>query len=209
MQAQLLGDRSTPISARGQRARRFGEMKAKADRQCSLPVTGTPQIREVLYRVRSWWDTIRYSAAIQLLRRHHSWIAAETEDICDEKVESRSGEDARADRGRGTREFWRHGIEATGLADLMKAAGLTHGGFYKHFESKGELVAEACAATLSPPSRCLYVAQGGRKEEGREALKARAAATCRPVTGTIRKRAARSPRLGSELARATTKPGRR
>src|SRR6187399_1297164 len=42
-------------------------------------------------------------------------------------------------------EFRRHGIEATGLADLMKAAGLTHGGFYKHFESKGQLVAEACA----------------------------------------------------------------
>ena len=27
---------------------------------------------------------------------------------------------------------------------LMKAAGLTHGGFYKHFESKDQLVAEAC-----------------------------------------------------------------
>jgi TetR/AcrR family transcriptional repressor of nem operon len=27
----------------------------------------------------------------------------------------------------------------------MKAAGLTHGGFYKHFESKDQLIAEACA----------------------------------------------------------------
>jgi TetR/AcrR family transcriptional regulator, transcriptional repressor for nem operon len=42
-------------------------------------------------------------------------------------------------------EFREHGIVATGLADLMKAAGLTHGGFYKHFESKDQLVAEACA----------------------------------------------------------------
>ena len=40
-------------------------------------------------------------------------------------------------------EFREKGIVATGLADLMKAAGLTHGGFYKHFESKDQLVAEA------------------------------------------------------------------
>jgi TetR/AcrR family transcriptional repressor of nem operon len=40
-------------------------------------------------------------------------------------------------------EFRAKGIVATGLADLMKAAGLTHGGFYKHFESKDQLVAEA------------------------------------------------------------------
>ena len=42
-------------------------------------------------------------------------------------------------------EFREKGIVATGLADLMKAAGMTHGGFYKHFESKDELIAEACA----------------------------------------------------------------
>jgi TetR/AcrR family transcriptional repressor of nem operon len=34
-------------------------------------------------------------------------------------------------------------IVATGLNDLMKAAGLTRGGFYKHFTSKDQLVAEA------------------------------------------------------------------
>jgi TetR/AcrR family transcriptional repressor of nem operon len=46
------------------------------------------------------------------------------------------------------REFREKGIVATGLADLMKAAGLTHGGFYKHFDSKDQLVAEATAAAL-------------------------------------------------------------
>ena len=46
-------------------------------------------------------------------------------------------------------EFREHGIVATGLADLMKAAGLTHGGFYKHFESKDQVVAEACAEAMS------------------------------------------------------------
>ena len=45
-------------------------------------------------------------------------------------------------------EFRKNGIVATGLSDLMKAAGLTHGGFYKHFASKDELVAEATTAAL-------------------------------------------------------------
>ncbi len=43
-------------------------------------------------------------------------------------------------------ELRRNGIQATGLAEVMAAAGLTHGGFYRHFESKDQLIAEACAA---------------------------------------------------------------
>jgi AcrR family transcriptional regulator len=39
--------------------------------------------------------------------------------------------------------FRRDGIGATGLQPLMKALGLTHGGFYSHFESKDELVEKA------------------------------------------------------------------
>src|SRR5262245_32766488 len=50
-----------------------------------------------------------------------------------------------------SREFRKNGIAATGLKDLMKAAGLTHGGFYKHFESKDQLVAEACADAVDAP----------------------------------------------------------
>jgi TetR/AcrR family transcriptional repressor of nem operon len=45
-------------------------------------------------------------------------------------------------------EFRRKGINATGVNDVMAAAGLTHGGFYRHFASKDQLVAEACAAAL-------------------------------------------------------------
>ena len=36
------------------------------------------------------------------------------------------------------------GIDGVSVADLMNAAGLTHGGFYGHFDSKEELAAEAC-----------------------------------------------------------------
>jgi TetR/AcrR family transcriptional regulator, transcriptional repressor for nem operon len=42
-------------------------------------------------------------------------------------------------------EFRRNGIDGTGLADLMAAAGLTHGGFYKHFESKEQVIEESLA----------------------------------------------------------------
>jgi TetR/AcrR family transcriptional repressor of nem operon len=43
-------------------------------------------------------------------------------------------------------EFRKNGIAGTGLSDLMAAAGLTHGGFYRHFDSKDQIVAEACTA---------------------------------------------------------------
>jgi TetR/AcrR family transcriptional repressor of nem operon len=41
------------------------------------------------------------------------------------------------------------GIDATGVAEIMAAAGLTHGGFYRHFGSKEELVTEAVALSRS------------------------------------------------------------
>ena len=47
-----------------------------------------------------------------------------------------------------SKAFRKNGVVPTGLNELMRAAGLTHGGFYKHFESKGQLVAEACAEAV-------------------------------------------------------------
>src|SRR2546430_17268852 len=40
-------------------------------------------------------------------------------------------------------EFRRNGVQGTGIAPLMGRLGLTHGGFYAHFDSKNELIAEA------------------------------------------------------------------
>jgi TetR/AcrR family transcriptional repressor of nem operon len=102
-----------------------------------------------------------------------------------------------------SREFRRNGIEATGLADLMKAAGLTHGGFYKHFESKGQLVAEACAATLLPSEATAFLPpKSAAKKKGREALKARAAAYLSPGHRDNPQAGCPFAALGSELARA-------
>src|SRR5262249_18430358 len=47
--------------------------------------------------------------------------------------------------------FRRHGFDGIGVADIMKAAGLTHGGFYGQFASKEELAAEACARCHADP----------------------------------------------------------
>jgi TetR/AcrR family transcriptional regulator, transcriptional repressor for nem operon len=40
-------------------------------------------------------------------------------------------------------EFRRNGVQGTGIAPLMGKLGLTHGGFYAHFDSKNELIAQA------------------------------------------------------------------
>ena len=45
--------------------------------------------------------------------------------------------------------FRERGFEGIGVADLMKEAGLTHGGFYGHFGSKDDLIAEAAALALT------------------------------------------------------------
>src|SRR5471030_3118261 len=42
--------------------------------------------------------------------------------------------------------FRERGYDGVGVADLMAAAGFTHGGFYKHFRSKADLVAESLDA---------------------------------------------------------------
>jgi TetR/AcrR family transcriptional repressor of nem operon len=43
-----------------------------------------------------------------------------------------------------SRLFRQRGFDGVGVAEIMKAAGLTHGGFYGHFASKEALAAEAC-----------------------------------------------------------------
>ncbi len=45
--------------------------------------------------------------------------------------------------------FRERGFDGVGVADLMAAAGFTHGGFYKHFGSKAGLMAEASACSLA------------------------------------------------------------
>lgn len=45
--------------------------------------------------------------------------------------------------------FRERGYDGVGVADLMAAAGLTHGGFYKQFGSKADLIAESTACGIA------------------------------------------------------------
>lgn len=46
------------------------------------------------------------------------------------------------------RLFREKGVGGVGVAEITRAAGLTHGGFYGHFTSKDALAAEACAQSF-------------------------------------------------------------
>lgn len=63
------------------------------------------------------------------------------------------------------RLFRENGISATSVSDVMQAAGLTQGGFYRHFASKEDLVA---AAFERSADELLYRAEGRTAGEKRE-----------------------------------------
>lgn len=46
-------------------------------------------------------------------------------------------------------QFGAHGFDNVGVADLMSQLGLTHGGFYRHFQNKDQLIAEACEESFN------------------------------------------------------------
>ncbi|MEI9805810.1 MAG: helix-turn-helix domain-containing protein [Pseudolabrys sp.] len=48
------------------------------------------------------------------------------------------------------RLFRERGFDNVTVAEIMKAAGLTHGAFYGHFPSKKALIAEAVAHAVTP-----------------------------------------------------------
>lgn len=52
-----------------------------------------------------------------------------------------------------SRLFREHGFDGVGLKTLMEGAGLTHGGFYKQFESKDDLAAQASRRAMEGATR--------------------------------------------------------
>jgi len=70
-----------------------------------------------------------------------------------------------------SRLFRERGISSVSIADLMAAAGLTHGGFYGHFDSKDTLAASACEEAFSQSSKRWARRITGKTNPG-EALKA-------------------------------------
>ena len=62
--------------------------------------------------------------------------------------------------------FKERGLDGISLADLMKDLALTHGGFYKHFASRDELVAEALKLALDRSAAAMRdrLASGGKPD---------------------------------------------
>lgn len=92
-----------------------------------------------------------------------------------------------------SRAFRARGFGESSVADIMKDAGLTHGGFYGHFESKAHLEAEACAAAIVPAAaRWAAVIEdaGDSPEDAREAI----------VDGYLSERHRDSPATGCVFA---------
>jgi len=115
----------------------------------------------------------------------------------------RSKQDAAETRRRiiiaAAAEFRRNGITDTSNSDLMAAAGLTHGGFYRHFESKDQLVAEACDAAARS-----MVDKFAAAAVGKSARRRLGAATARYLSTDHRDDPAHGcplAALGSEVAR--------
>jgi TetR/AcrR family transcriptional regulator, transcriptional repressor for nem operon len=94
-------------------------------------------------------------------------------------------------------KFRQNGIGGTGLSDLMAAAGLTHGGFYRHFDSKDQIVAEACAAAAESAMAKFFSTKSPQS-----GLKARVSKYLSPAHRDDPSAGCPLAALGSEMARA-------
>jgi len=50
---------------------------------------------------------------------------------------------------KASERFRAEGVDAVGIASLMQSLGMTVGGFYAHFDSKEDLIAQACRSGFS------------------------------------------------------------
>jgi len=101
------------------------------------------------------------------------------------------------------RLFRERGLNGVSVSDLMAAAGLTHGGFYGHFESKEALAAVACAkAFAQAEARWQARAAAGVGRAGARAaiVDADLSAGSRDAAGS----ACPAPALVVDVARSTT-----
>jgi TetR/AcrR family transcriptional regulator, transcriptional repressor for nem operon len=69
-----------------------------------------------------------------------------------------------------SKRFREKGLAGFGIAELMKEADLTVGGFYKHFDSRDELVAEAVSAAFGIWQRQKEAAESGGQPLSSEKL---------------------------------------
>lgn len=95
----------------------------------------------------------------------------------------------------------RHGYAGVGVAEVMKEAGLTHGGFYAHFKSREALLAAAIAHAGADSSKSLTRRIATLQEAGASPVKALVEAYLADVHVTNCERGCVVAALGSEMAR--------
>lgn len=71
-----------------------------------------------------------------------------------------------------SRAIRRGGYDGVGVADIMKEAGLTHGGFYAHFDSRNAMLAEALARAGRDSAAAVVQRIEARQARGESALRA-------------------------------------
>src|SRR6516164_8877613 len=100
--------------------------------------------------------------------------------------------------------FRERGFNGAGVAEIMKAAGLTHGAFYAHFPSKEALEAEAVERAFAQSDNSIYALTANAGHPKRAFLDSYLSASHRDHPGSGCVMAA----LGPEIARdpAVRKP---
>ena len=95
-------------------------------------------------------------------------------------------------------EFRGKGMNGVGLSEVMAAAGLTHGGFYRHFDSKEQLVTEALGMNFITERMKDLIA----KEPEKNGLETVVKTYVSPMHRDNRSRGCFLAALGSEIARS-------
>jgi TetR/AcrR family transcriptional repressor of nem operon len=99
-----------------------------------------------------------------------------------------------------SRSFREHGGDSSGIGKVMKQAGLTKGGFYRHFKSKDDLFVEAVARAFDEMGRRMSVVASSAPEG--QALKAM-------IEHYLSTRHANSPGMGCVIAALGAEFGRK
>jgi TetR/AcrR family transcriptional regulator, transcriptional repressor for nem operon len=97
--------------------------------------------------------------------------------------------------------FRRGGIERVGVADITRAAGLTHGAFYGHFPSKAALAAEACQHSMNGMAELWRNHAAEAQARGQDPLGALIDAYLSPATRDTPEQGCALSALGAETSR--------
>jgi TetR/AcrR family transcriptional repressor of nem operon len=95
------------------------------------------------------------------------------------------------------------GLERPAIGELMREAGLTHGGFYRHFGSRDELVDEAMVRALWDGARRMADAVSASREGGDDPFAAMVAAYLSPEHRDELASSCAVTSLGGEVARGS------